>query len=248
MKKTFITVVMLGISFLSSVAQEEIIRKVPGFHKISVSPKINLVLEKGEKESVRIVYSNVAVSKINVEVINDKLRIYLDNARIVDKRERNYLNDHHSNVSIYHDAVVTAYVTYRNLNELEMRGEEKLTCNGEIEADKFKLVVYGEAEVNLASLNAHKFKASLYGENTIKIKSGESEHQVYRLFGENKIDTRGLESTTAVARVYGEGRLKLHASEEVRINAFGEPDIDISGNPHISRGIIIGKSRIGLHD
>lgn len=245
MKKILITTAMLAMAF-AVLAQEEVIRKVPVFDKISVSPKISLVLEKGDKESVRIVYNNISSGKINVEVVGNKLRIYLDHARLIDKRERT--SDNHSRVSMYHDVTVTAYVTYRNLKELEMRGEETLTCESEIDTDKFKLKVYGEAEVNLASLKAHKFKASLYGVNNIKIKSGESAHQVYRLFGENKIDTRGLESTTASARIYGEGRLRMKATDEVRINAFGEPDIDISGNPHISRGIMIGRTHIELHD
>jgi len=248
MKKTLITsIVLVAMSFMA-LAQEEVIKKVPSFDKITVSPKINLVLEKGEKESVRILYSNVAANKINVEVVGDNLRIYLDDARMIDKRERRNAENGNSRVSMYHDVNITAFVTYRFLKGLEMRGEETLTCDNEIQADKFKLKVYGEAEVNLASLKAHKFKATLYGENTIKIKSGESAHQVYRLFGENKIDTRGLESTTASAHVYGEGRLRMTASDEVRINAFGEPEIDISGNPHISRGLIIGKSRIELHN
>lgn len=245
MKKTLVTTLLLAMGF-AAIAQQEMIRTVPAFDKISVSPKINLVLEKGEKESVRITYNNVSSGKIRVEVVGNKLRIYLDQARMVEKRERT--PDNHSRVSMYHDVSVTAYVTYRHVKELEMRGEETLTCDGEIDTDKFKLKVYGEAEVNLASLKAHKFKASLYGVNNIKIKSGKSAHQVYRLFGENKIDTRGLESTTASARIYGEGRLRMNATDEVRINAFGEPKIDISGNPHISRGIIMGRSQIDLSE
>jgi hypothetical protein len=247
MNKLLITALLMA-SCSFAIAQEDVIRKVPSFNKISVSPKINLVLEKGNKESVRISYSNIKPGKIYVEVVGSKLRIYLEDARLVEKRERRDSEYGNSKVSVYHDASVTAYVTYRHLNELEMRGEETLTCENAIDADKFKLKVYGEAEVNLASLNAHKFKASLYGVNKINIKSGESVHQVYRLFGENKIDTRGLVSTTATARVYGEGRLKMKATDEVRINAFGEPDIYISGNPHISRGLIIGRSHIDLTD
>lgn len=245
MKKTMITTLLLAMVLLTH-AQEEVIRKVPSFDKISVSPKINLVLEKGDKESVRVAYSNISPGKINVEVVGSKLRIYLDQARLVDKRDRS--SDNHSRVSRYHDVTVTAYVTFRHLKELEMRGEETLTCESNIDVDKFKLKVYGEAEVNLASLNTHKFKASLYGVNNVKIQSGESSHQVYRLFGENKIDTRGFESITASARIYGEGRLRMKATEEVRINSFGEPDIDIIGNPHISRGIIIGRTHIDLND
>lgn len=247
MKRTLITTVVLAVGF-AAFAQEELVRKVPSFDKISVSPKINLVLENGAKESVHITYSNISPGKINVEVTGNKLRIYLDQARLVDKRERRYSDHSNDRISIYHDVTVTAYVTYRDLKELEMRGEEELICESQLEADKFKLKVYGKAEINLASLKAHKFKASLYGVNNIKIKSGETTHQVYRLFGENKIDTRGFASITASARIYGEGSLRMKATDEVRINAFGEPDIDISGNPHISRGIIIGKTHIDLHD
>ena len=247
MKTLILTMFMLA-TVLMATAQEEVIRKVHAFDKISVSPKINLVLQKGDKESVRITYSNISSNKINVEVVGNRLRIFLDQARIVDRRERTYSGDSHSRGSMYHNATVTAYVTYRELKELEMRGEEELTCESSIEAEKFKLIVYGKAEVNLSELKANKFKASLYGANKIKIKSGEISHQVYRLFGENKIDTRGLESITASARIYGEGRLQLTATDDVRINAFGEPDIDISGNPHISRGIIIGRTNIDLHE
>jgi len=245
-KLLLLTVIVFSATLV--FGQEEITKNVSPFNKIVVSPKITLVLEKGDKESVRIVYSNISTDKINIEVTGHQLSLYLDDARMIDKRERRDSEYGNSKVSRYEGASVTAYVTYRFLNQLEMRGQETLTCEGPIEADKFKLKLYGEAEVSLAALKTNKFKASLYGVNRIKIKEGESTHQVYRLFGENKIDTRGLVSTTASARVYGEGRLSMKATDEVRINAFGEPEIIVSGNPHISRGIIIGKSHIDLRD
>lgn len=220
-------------------------KKLPRFEKIRLSPKINLVLKKGEQESIHIDYANVAPEKIKIEVRRGKLLIYLDEAKIVDKRVKRYR--HGSRVSMYHDAVITAYVTYTELTQLEMRGESDLSCDSAIVTDKFKLKVYGSNEVDLAYLKADKFKASFYGENVIKIRAGEAGHQVYRLFGENKIDTRGLESNTASARIYGEGRLRLKANDHVRLTSFGEPDIDISGPAHITKGIMIGRTSIRTH-
>lgn len=220
-------------------------KQLPRFEKITVSPKINLVLRKGDHESIRIDYANVAPEKINIEVRRGKLLIYLDEARIVDKRVKR--NNGGSKVSMYHNASITAYVTYTELKQVEMRGESDLSCDSAIVADKFKLKVYGANEVYFASLKTKKFKASFYGENIIKIAAGETGHQVYRLFGENRIDTRGLESKTTSARIYGEGRIRLNANDQVRLTSFGEPDIDITGPAHITKGIMIGRTSIQTH-
>lgn len=247
MKALITLLLLLTAGFVSAQEQEKPVveKKLPRFEKIRVSPKINLVLKKGEQESIHIDYANVAPEKINIDVRRGKLLIYLDEARIVDKRVKRYKGG--SRVSMYHDAVITAYVTYRELSQLEIRGESDLSCDSAIVADKFKLKVYGSNEVNLAYLKTTKFKASFYGENVIKIRAGETQHQVYRLFGENKIDTRGLESNTTSARIYGEGRLRLKANDEVRLTSFGEPDIDINGPAHISKGIMIGRTSIQTH-
>lgn len=126
MKKTILTTVILAIG-LVALAQEEVIRNMPTFEKVAVSPKINLVLVKGDKESVHSAYFNISPGKIKVEVVDNKLRIYLDQARFIDKRDRADLDNSNARISIYYDVTVTAYVTYRTINELEMRGEEELT-------------------------------------------------------------------------------------------------------------------------
>lgn len=241
MKKALFYSVLMAISSLAC-AQNEITKKLHSFDKISVSPKINLVLVQGDDESIRVTYANVSEKKIRIEVAGQKLMVYLEDARLIDKRRKVYADDgHYEKVSEYEDASVTAYVTYRNLKQVEMRGEEELTCESHLKADKFKLKLYGKTEVNLASVNANKFKASLYGENKIKIKGGETTRQVYRLYGENKIDSRGVESITASANIYGEGQLRIKVTDEIRVNAFGEPSVDVTGGGNVNKGLVFGK-------
>jgi len=230
-----ILILLIGIT----VAAQEFEKNLTSFDKIVVSPKINLILEKGDQESIRIRYSNIDAGKINIEVTNGKLQLYLDNAKVIDKRERT--DEYNSKMSIYRNAEVTAYVTYAYLTALEIRGEQEVTCLSKLENDKFKLKVYGESEVTLESLYTQKFKAVAYGENKIKIKEGKANYQRYRLYGENKIDTRALASSTVSTTIYGEGRLTINASDEVRISAFGEPQINVSGTSYINKGIIIGR-------
>jgi hypothetical protein len=224
-------ILLIVITSFTSHAQED--QSLGHFTKIVASPHVNVFLIKGETESIKLVYSNVSPEKMNVVVRRNKLCLFLDDARIIERNRYTSI--------LYNDASVTAYVTYRELNEVEMRGGEELYSADTLVATKFKLRAYGESEIRLAGIRTNKFKASLYGENILKINTGSTDHQVYRLFGENKIDTRGLKSRSTAARVYGEGKITLNASKQVVVNAFGEPTINIEGNPYIAKGIVIGR-------
>jgi len=223
---------------------QEIKKNLRPFNKITVSPKINLILQKGSEESIRITYSNIDPAKINVVVEGNKLSLYLDQARLVDKRERtNDDYDYDSKTSIYKNAEVTAYVTYTRLSVLEVRGNQEVTCHSVIDANDFILRAYGEAEITLDTLQAKNLKVVAYGENKIKL-NGIADHQRYALYGENKINGRGLQGSTISTSLCGEGRLQVNASDEVKINAIGEPEIEVHGTSMINKGFIIGKTDI----
>ncbi|MDZ7648101.1 MAG: DUF2807 domain-containing protein [Cytophagales bacterium] len=146
---------LLGIT----TSAQEFEKKLSSFDKITVSPKINLILTQGDTESIRMVYSNISSDKINVDVNGDELHLYLDDARITDKNERINHNEYESKVSVYRNAEVTAYVTYTQLKSLQVRGEQEVTCRGELTSEKFKLKAYGEAEITLESVTTEKIQA-----------------------------------------------------------------------------------------
>jgi hypothetical protein len=160
------------------------------------------------------------------------------------KRKRYQGNDFVHKETMYRDASVTAYVTYRTLRSIEIRGEESLVAAQPLEARKLKLIAYGRVDVRIAALKVNKFKASLYGENQLRIESGDTGHARFRLYGENEIDTNGLQARTAATTIYGEGVVALSVQEEMRLNAVGEPVVYINGPAHISKGLVIG--RVGI--
>jgi hypothetical protein len=244
MKKSVIAIITISwlIPFFSS-AQDKLIQ-VSHFDKIVASPFVNVVLEKGETESVRIEYDGINPEDVMVRVSHKKLQIYLDDARFVEKRKTSRYYGNKMKISRYQGNSITAYVTYKKLRAIEMRGDKGLVCHDPITADKFKLSIYGENDVTLASLQTGKFKASVFGANTIEVKSGSVDHQVYRLFGENQINTQNLSSNTANSRIYGTGRLLVNANDELKISAFGEPEIRLTGPASINKGIIIGEASI----
>lgn len=241
MKQTLLLTFLMASTLLFAQSEE---KPLDSFDRIVASQYVNVFLEKGEKESIRLEYAGVDPDVVNVKVRRKKLHIYLEDAKLVGKQEKFYYNGTKQTRSMYRGRSVTAYITYKELRGLEIRGEEELVCNGAINADHFKLKVYGETRVKLASLQTNKFKASVYGSNDIEIKSGTAGHQLYRLFGENKINTQHLSSNTTASRIYGEGRLTINANDELKITAFGEPEIRLSGPAHINKNIILGRADI----
>jgi hypothetical protein len=239
-KTLLLSVVVIVLAVQVSAAQE-ITRDLKTFRKIVVSPKVNLILEKGDKEDIRLVYDNVSPDKINIEVQGHTLRVYLDDAKVTERTER--INDFEKR-GIYHNATVTAYVTYKELEHLEIRGNQELTCNGPIRAERFTLKAYGENEIQLASVKTDYMKTSLYGENDLKINGGKAEYQKYKLFGENKIDTQDLKSYSATMNTYGESRIKLSTQDQLRVNAFGESQISYHGDASVNKGLMFGQTRI----
>ena len=249
MKKTnkIFSLLLAGMLLPTFSQAQDTQNDIRSFNKVTVSPGVNLILQKGVHESVRILYNDIPQSKVNVVVKGNKLRIYLDDARVIEKQVRVFKKGNTQKQGIYHGSSITAYVTYHALKAVEIRGDQEFRCDDEIKTNKFKLKAYGEAEIRLAALDTRKFKVSLYGNNDVRIRSGVADDQVYRLFGENKINTIGLKSATATTRIYGEGKVSIYASEEVRINSCGEPIINIEGTSVISKGIILGRADIRVN-
>lgn len=239
LKRLIVLTLMLAASGASFA--QEINRTLPSFRKVVVSPRVNLILEKGDEEGIRLVYNNIAPEKINIDVNRKTLRIYLDDAKVTEPLIRGLRHNRHS---IYQDVSITAYVTYRDIEHLEIRGNQELTCNSPIEAERFTLKAYGENEIRLASIRADYLRTSLYGENELHIRGGKAEFQKYKLFGENRIDARALKSYSAIANSFGESRLKLATQDNLKVNAFGESEIEYFGDASVSKGLIFGETQI----
>lgn len=221
------------------------VQSLSAFDKIITSPHVSLVLVAGEQESIQLRYENIEPEKVNYSVRHKTLRIYLDHARITVKHRKWEEGDHAYKTPIYDTSVkVTAYVTYRQLKNLQLRGEEDVTCRSELSSDAFRLRVYGQARVTLSALKTNTFKATLYGENQVTIESGRADKQQYRVYGENRLDTENLTGKTVSAHIYGDSQLRVYASNRIGVMAFGESDIRYAGGAQLRKGLVIGEVTI----
>ena len=221
------------------------VQTLAAFDKVITSPHVSVVLVAGQQESIRLDYQNIEPEKVNYAVRNKTLRIYLDDARITVKHQKWNDGDHEYKTPIYDTSVkVTAYVTYRQLKSLQVRGEEEATCRDEIVSDAFRLRVYGQATVTLTALKTNALNAKLYGENRVTIQSGRADKQRYRVYGENRLDTENLTGKTVSAHTYGDSQLRVYASNRIGVMAFGESDIRYAGGASLHKGLVIGEVTI----
>lgn len=238
---------IFSIIFLALFARpssgQTIEQPLPKFDKVQVSPLVNLVLNEGDTEYIRIEYEGIEPEKINYSVRGKKLRIYLDDAKYTVKNEEVIKDGYRQNVPIYRGVKVKAYVTYKSLKNIQVRGEEKVSCKDSLISKRFKISLFGESDIDLAYLQTRRLKVRAFGENELIIRAGDSEVQKYRLFGENKIDTESMYAQMISTSFFGESRLDLYASEEIKMWGIGEVRLRYSGKPYLKK-FVVGESSI----
>jgi hypothetical protein len=243
MKKQVVILALLALGWAQGLLAKtgEILVEVAAFRKVVASPKIRVVLTKGDREQVRLEFSGVDQGRINAKVSGQTLRIWLTGARITERSRRcgpgQWCND-------YEGAEVTAYVTYRELRSVALRGEEKLVCDDTLQAKKMKLKLYGRAEVKLAGLRTERLKVWMYGENGLKIASGSATDQKYKSYGENEVDVQALAGERVKTVSFGENGFRVGARERLRVKSLGESQVRNSGPAKVSRGLVLGHANI----
>ena len=217
---------------------------VNNFDKVIVSPHIEVTFIEGDEEKVIIESCTVSKDKINIEINSKTLRLYLDDAKEVDKYQTVYENGNKVKRAVYNGTVVVATIMYKKLEELSVRGEETMVCKSLLKGENFRLKIYGESKVYLKEVSLNKMHTTIYGESILNIKAGTINDQKFVAYGESKINGTDIQNNTTKITVYGESEFNLNVKDEIRITAYGEAEIAYHGNPVISKGINIGEVRI----
>src|SRR5688500_16533015 len=68
--------IVLAICTASMTFGQEIHQQLKHFTRVVASPRVNVILNHGEQEAIRVVYHDVSKDKINIEQTGRTLRIY----------------------------------------------------------------------------------------------------------------------------------------------------------------------------
>ncbi|MEM9327330.1 MAG: DUF2807 domain-containing protein [Bacteroidota bacterium] len=232
---------LLWATLAPCIAQEIEEISLQPFNKIVLGPHIDLELVQGPKEKASLAYRRIDREDIHLDVDGNTLRIYLDGARISSK-DNQYSNNPKKSKYAYSN--VKATVTYNALKKLKVRGDDEVVCMSDLSGDRFKLRLFGENEVRLASVTTDKFVASLFGENDLEIDKGSVDKGKYKFFGDNEVDAIGLTSNYARAKSFGESEFRLNVDDLLRVSSFGESSFRFIGDAEVSRGFMFGDNEV----
>ena len=236
---------LLGSIFFTNytIAQTKVI-DVETFNEVVISPHIEVLFKEGKKESVTIDYITIPVEKLNIDVKKNTLNIYLEGAKITSPKKKETKNGNKLKTSIYKGTIARIIVTYKEINNLDLRGEERFVFESNLDLKKLQLKIYGESHVFLNEVNIKNLQVSIYGESYLEIKEGNVENQKFTAYGESKINTLNIENKETKLTAYGDGTFHFNVSEKLKITSYGEATINYSGNPSLSKGLVIGETKI----
>lgn len=236
---------LLSAGIQTSKAQSETgATQVDPFEKIIISPHIEATLEQGDRETVLITDQKVPAEKIHIEVKNNALHIYLEDAKITTKQVKSRENGVKRSVPVYQGRQLTVRITYKTLNELAIRGEENVVFEGLLKAAEFTLKMYGEASLLVNDMQIDNLNATFYGENNFKSKSGAANEQAFKTYGDCIIDVRNSANNATRISSYGESEFYINAKDKISVLAFGDAKIRYKGQPEIEKTVSIGDTDI----
>lgn len=237
-------IAVLVLAFTCQLVVAQTVKNVQPFNKVIISPHIETTFVQGDEESVTILESTEPEEKINIEVNGNTLRVYLDDAKETTKQEKVIINGVKRKVPIYKNKVLTIVVTYKSIDELSLRGEQRTACESLIDVSTFKLKIYGESQVIFNEVNFKELDAAVYGESELTIEKGIVDNQNITVYGESVINLVEVKNKTSKLKAYGEAEFIVQASERIKFTAYGEAKLRYKGTANVDKGLSFGDSEI----
>jgi len=224
MKKSFLALPLLLCGFMA-FAQDKVvydanaeIRNVSSFHAVEVSNGINLILKQGNTDAVAVSASSTDVIKrIKTEVVNGKLKIYFDHQGWHDWSS-------HKNMK--------AYVTIRNIDELEANSGADATTDGNINADNLKISLSSGADFD-GSVTATKLRVDQSSGSDMEIKGKVQDIDIETSSGSD-FNGYNLVSEKCSAHASSGSDIEITVNKELQAEASSGGDISYKGNASIT--------------
>ena len=236
--RQLITILAVGILFTGATYGQT--GPVGHFHKVIVSPYIQVTFVEGDVESVTINHSLVDTNKLHVEVRGGILRLYLDGAKNLPHDQGDGSDGDQPSHHLYPKHAIVATVVYKKLNSLSLRGNENFLVQSPLSTRKFRLREYGETSIILTDVHIGKMHSTIYGECSVDIKAGVVNRQNFTCYGEGKINTTAITGQKAKVTTFGDAEFRVNVSHLIKITSFGDAKICYRGNPEIVKGIHFG--------
>lgn len=201
---------VLGLAFVN--AQERETRSIGSFDEISVSEAITVELKKGSKEEAIVEVEGADLDDIVTEVSGDRLRVEMRNGG------RNYRN-----------ANVKVYVTYVELEEIDVSSAADVYSDGVISTEKLDVEVSSAGDVDIeVDVDVLEVRVSSAGDMEVK---GRANKQYVKVSSSGDYDGYDLESKIAEVDASSSGDARVFVTEKLDADASSAGSISYRGDP-----------------
>ncbi|KEO72282.1 head GIN domain-containing protein [Anditalea andensis] len=204
---------ILVLSIFASVlhAQTSEIRNVGTFNTIKTGGSWDVILEKGDKEQVRLETKNFDLNKVVTEVKNNTLHIDLEKGN-------------------YKNVNFKVYVTYIELESIKSGGSGTIKSNSDIVADDLVISISGSGDAQFQNITADKVLVSMSGSGNIDIAGGSVKHLTIKQSGAGNYRGLDFQAEDAEVNQSGSGNTALTANNSLSVRSSGSGNIDYKGS------------------
>lgn len=192
------------------------------FESIGLDTFAHIVLQKRERESVRIDAK---------ENINDLLKIHVEDKRL-------WITSP-PDIATRYD--VTIFINYTSLNGLVVHRSGRVSCNEPIETSWFGIIQNGRGNITLV-VNVMALDVTLTKTGNLTIYGSAEDVKVLNT-GTGHIDASDLEATGARITIKGTGNVSMQVEEELSAVLQGTGDLILQGTPRL-KSLVSGLGKI----
>ena len=187
-------------------------RNVGEFTKLEVSGAFDVILTQGDKCEVVIEADADVIDNVITSVSGSKLEISVKNCP-------------------NHVDVLTAYLTFKNLEDIELSGAVELKTETRLKTDKLFLDVSGATETELM-LEVNSFESDCSGASEMTL-SGFAQSVDMDISGASEVDALELEATDFDLEVSGASEARVYVKNELRVESSGASEVRYKGSPKV---------------
>ena len=219
MKTILLSVLLAGSSLLSADKDWKKERPVAGFTGLSVSSGIDVYLTQGNSEKLTFDVKGIEEDEVKSEVRNGSLKLYIDR------------KGGNGNYSSGRDRSVKAYVTFKQLTDLQAGGGSEVIGQSSLSFNDLNLDASGGSTVTL-SLKADQLNASASGGADVKLTGSARSLNASGSSGSD-LDARKLTTNTGTVSASSGSTVHVNASQSLTMKASGGSDVYYSGSAKV---------------
>lgn len=197
-----------GIKGNGNVVKQE--RSVSSFSGIDVGGAFKVFLTQGDKESVVVEADENLLDVIEISVRGNTLKIS-------------------TNEDINNSKALNVYITFKNLDHLDVSGACELSSENKIKLGDLELECSGASDITL-KMSADAVEADCSGASSIDL-YGSAEALVLDVSGASHLDASDLEVKVCDADVSGASSAKVAVTSELSAEVSGAGSLKYTGDP-----------------